>query len=308
MKNMKLKKKIGEKAYKFLINNYNEDFLGEHLPSLFAVLSDIRHIQESELFKLKILLNSKLEEKSAKKEIKKTAKEMLDEAGFILFDNIHCQEDYLFFEKFYREGEKLCKFYTYDATDEYSRVFWIARKGYENIKPLENPERQDEYGTSLMSVGISKDTKNVIQICNRYNHRVQARDNTYNSNLDNIIDGLTEAFNNDYNLSIHNTSLVEFKNFYFYNNKFFYYFYEINGKKYGNNTIDGIYYDPSIYFIFDNFIINLKEKTIITADNTTDGFIDIFNQKVSMGHTIHIVADTPTNRLLDDTKKIIILK
>lgn len=95
-KNSNLKKKIGEKAYQFLSRNFNDDFLNEHLPSLFGVLADIREIEERELNKLKILLNKKLEVLEEAPKPTKTAKQMLDEAGFVLFDNIQNKNDYLF--------------------------------------------------------------------------------------------------------------------------------------------------------------------------------------------------------------------
>ena len=288
-KNSNLKKKIGEKAYNFLSRNYNDDFLAEHLPSIFDVLSNIRYIQEEEYSKLKILLNEKFENK--KEEVKKTtktAKQLLDEAGFDLHDNIKEEKDYLIFEKYYKEGEKLCKFGSYNATERFSRLFWITRKNFEKIKRAEKPARQDEYSTSCMSVGIAEDKRNVMQICSRYNSTVLGCDNTYNSNLDNIVEGLTEAFNTDYNLRIKKSKSVEFDNFYLHENKFFHYHYEINGKKYGDNAIDGVYYDPCQFLIFENYILDLQKKYINILDDNNDYLINIVNDKIKNGDKIQI--------------------
>jgi len=288
-KNSNFKKKIGEKAYNFLSRNYNNDFLAEHLPSIFGVLSDIRYIQEGEYQKLKILLNEKFENQIEEvKKATKTAKQLLDEAGFDLHDNIKEEKDYLIFEKYYEEGEKLCKFGSYNATERFSRLFWITRKNFENIKRAEKPARQDEYSTSCMSVGISKDKGNVMQICSRYNHTVSGCDNTYNSNLDNIVEGLTESFNTDYNLRIKKSKSVEFDNFYLQNDKFFHYHYEINGKKYGDNTVDGVYYDPCQFLIFDNYLLDLRKKYINILDHSNDCLLDIINDKIKNGDKIQI--------------------
>lgn len=300
-KNNKLKKKIGEKAYQYLTRNYSDDFLSEHLPKLFGLLTDIRYIAEDEYPKIKKILNLQLEEKQEQKKPTKTAKELLDEAGFDLHDNIREKKDYVVFKKYFNDDEKLCKFDSYDATSRYSRVFVITRKGFEDIERSSNPGRQDEYSTSIMTVGISLDKKNVAQITSRYNHTVSGCDNTFNSNLDNIVEGLTEAFNSDYNLEINAQQTVEFRNFYFTNKKYYHYHYEINGIKYGDNTINGVYYDPSEYLIFENLIFNIKEKHIKTFDKCEDAFVDIVNEKLKNGAKIQIQkGDIPDNQVDDE--------
>lgn len=288
-----LKKKIGSEPYNYLIRNYNTDFLSETLPQVFGLLSDIRHLKDADFPRLKIILNDFLKEEEKGKEIKptKTAKELLDEAGFILDDNIQNKNDYTKYEQFFDDDEKLCKFHSYDATKRYKKVFFILRKNYENIKRLENPKRQDDYSTSIMSVGISDQGDNVAQITSRYNHTVAGGDNTYNSNLENIVVGLTEAFNQDYNLNLGQNAKIELENFYFTNNKYWFYHYEINGCKYGNNTIDGVYYHPDNFFIFENYILDLKNKSIRTADDTQDAFVDIVNEKLKKGAKIQIQKD-----------------
>lgn len=304
-KNSKIKKKIGEKAYQFLTRNYSGSFLEEHLPTLFGLLSDIKYIKESEFTRLKALLNKKLDEPEKAKKPVKTAKELLDEAGFILDDEISTKEDYLKYNKYFNQKESLCKFRTYDATKDYHKVFWILRKNIDDIKRPEKPSRQDEYSTSCMSVGISKDKATVGQITSRYNHTVSACDNTYNSNLDNIVEGLTEAFNQDYGLNLKKGATIEFDNFYYSSGKFWHYNYEINGKKYGDNTIDGEYYDPSQYFIFENFILDLKNKKIKTAGGESDAFVDLINDYLEKGFKLEIRKGEPEEDIDHDNKIII---
>ena len=306
MKNTNLKKKIGEKAYQYLIRNFNDDFLQEHLTATFFNLSEIRDIQESEYNLIKKLLNEKLEDKTEKQPIDKTAHELLDKAGFMLFDDIKTQNEYQKFKKYYQSNEQLCKFGGYDATDRYSRVFWILRKNIDSIARPDKPSRQDEYSTSCMSVGISRDKQSVQQITSRYNHIVSGCDNTYNSNLDNIVEGLTEAFNKDYNLNINNNNSVEFTNFYFLNNQYYYYSHEINGKKFGNNTVDGVYYDKSKFLIFDTYLLDLQERKITNfCDGYTDSFVTIVQNKLDKGDKIEIrKGDLST--IDDDDNKIII--
>jgi len=306
-KNSNLKKKIGESAYKFLNRNYNDDFLSEHLPSLFGLLSDIKYIKEDEYPKLKVLLNTKIEEQKKEKPPTKTAKQLLDEAGFILIDDITCRDDYMKFDQYYKKAHRLCKFYDYDATKRYHKLFWILRKGFEDILPLDKSirTRQDIYSTSSMSVGISKDTQSVMQITSRYNHKVAGCDNTYNSNLDNIVSGLTDAFNADYNLNLKKSSIVEFDNFYSNGGKLWYYHMEISGKKFGNNTIDGVYYDPSQYLIFDTYILDIKNKVLENAVRIQDDFVNIINNKLKKGDKIEIRKGEPDENINHNGKIVI---
>ena len=218
---------------------------------------------------------------------------MLKAIGYTLYDNIKCQEDYMPFKKYFIEDEVLCKF-TSDATTRYAQLFFIIKDNIESIVRKNVPQRQDEYSTSCMSVGISKDKRNIYQITSRYNHTVNACDNTFNSNLDNIITGLTKAFNKDYNFQINMNNQIEFENFYTMNSKYYYYSRELNGVKYGNNVIDGITYDKNQFLIFDNFIIDLKEKTIKTLDDNRDGFIDIFNEKIKKGDRLFFESNILT--------------
>ncbi len=302
-----IKKQIGEQNFNFFSRNFSGDFLSEWLPKIFNNLKDLKYLPESELPKLKILLNSKLENKKEKIISSKTAKEMLDKAGYILYDNIQNKQDYMIFRKYYKVNTNtdLCKFRNYDATARYHKLFWILSKNVDTVKPQEKPHRQDEYSTSSMSIGISKDKKNIIQITSRYNHLVSGCDNTFNSNLDNLIEGLTEAFNKDYNLNLNKENFIELNNFYVHDGKYFHYHYEMNGLKYGDNTIDGVNYNPNEILIFDKYILNLKHKSIKTADGTVETFVDVVNEKLKNGYKIEIrKGEVEPN--LDDTNKIII--
>ena len=77
-----------------------------------------------------------------------------------------------------------------------------VRKDVANIKrkDFKNPQREDEYGTSVLSIQILK-KGGFISIKNRYNHTVDNCDNTYNSNPDNIIVGLAEALKHYFNVN-----------------------------------------------------------------------------------------------------------
>lgn len=82
--------------------------------------------------------------------------------------------------------------------------FFAVKKNADEIKRenFTNPQRQDEYGTSVISIQFSKGTINDLSIKNRYNHSVNNPDATFSNNLENIKPGLTNSFEQHYGLNI----------------------------------------------------------------------------------------------------------
>ncbi|MBQ6110468.1 MAG: hypothetical protein IJL05_03750 [Alphaproteobacteria bacterium] len=97
-----------------------------------------------------------------------------------------------------------------------------------HIKPSKNPKREDEYGTSVISIQVYKNG-GFIRITNRYNHTVANPDNTFNSNPDNIIHGLSDAIKHYFDVDF-SSQRVELPNHYItIKNKIIRYNKEING-------------------------------------------------------------------------------
>lgn len=223
--------------------------------------------------------------------INKSPKELLNEAGYILYE-CKTEEDIQKFKKYYAKDEELCTFNGGRLCNYY--VFFAVKKNADEIKRknFNNPERQDEYGTSVISIQFSKGEKNTVSIKNRYNHRVKNPDATFNNNLDNIIEGLTGSFIKEYKLNINqkNNGDFELDNYVLANDeKYYKYNYEINNIYYciDNIIIDNIddfgviykYKQKEKYLIFDYFILDLENKTIKLYDNyIKDSFVDNLNQ------------------------------
>jgi len=225
-----------------------------------------------------------IEEEKNVIELKKTAKELLEEQGYVLYE-CKTEEDIQSFKKYYKESEQLCTFYGGRLNTCY--VFFAVKKNIEDInrKDFSKPERQDEYGTSVISIQFSKGEKNTLSIKNRYNHKVEHSDATFSNNLENIIPGLTRSFEKDYNLNI----LQSVKsNFYLpgyvmaKDRKLYKYNYEIKNIYYcpDNIIIDNFevkkdYQEKEKYIITDYFIIDLVNKKISLYDKTSkDSFIE----------------------------------
>ena len=211
----------------------------------------------------------------------KTPKELLNIAGY---DLVECtkESEIQYFKKYYAKGEELC---TFDGNRlNKCRVFFAIKKNVDEIKRenFKNPDRQDEYGTSVISIQFTKDKTNTLSIKNRYNHRVNNPDATFSNNLDNIIEGLTYSFEKYYGIKqayINND--FEIPNYVIANNgKYYKYNHEINNIYYcpNNIVIDNFEvkkYEKEKYIILDYFILDLVNKKIMLYDKTDeDSFVE----------------------------------
>ena len=132
----------------------------------------------------------------------KTPQELLDEAGYILYE-CKTNEDIEKFKKYYAPGEDLCTFDDARRINSH-HIFFAVKKNVDEIK-RENfpfPKREDEYGTSVISIQFTRKKPNTVSIKNRYNHTVHNPDATFGNNLENIIPGLTESFEKYYGLIV----------------------------------------------------------------------------------------------------------
>ena len=210
----------------------------------------------------------------------KTPTELLSDAGYILYE-CKTEEEIQLFKSYYAPGEELCTFNggRLDRCD----VFFAVKKDVEEIKRenFTSPRREDEYGTSVISIQFRKTPPNTLSIKNRYNHRVNNPDNTFNNNLDNIIPGLTESFKKTYYYAFKvNDNKFEIPGYVNVNGKYYKYNYEINNIYYCPNNIIIDHYniineysnEPERYIVMDYFIIDLKLKTIEPYYTLKDSF------------------------------------
>ena len=225
-------------------------------------------------------------------EIDKTPSELLDDAGYVLYECKN-EEDIQAFRKYYNSGECLCSFRGYRLRTCY--VFFAVKKNVDEIRREDfiNPYRQDIYGTSVISIQFAKGDVNTLSIKNRYNHKVINPDATYSNNLENIIPGLTRSFEKYYNLNISqnnfrgfeipgyvrtrdvNTEDVKIPG------KDFRYNYQINNIYYcdDNIIIDNFmvvdkYQEKEKYIVMDYYIIDLVNKEIGLYDKTINNGIE----------------------------------
>ena len=293
----RIKKLYGEKFMHFCRSIFptlleQEGLLTEVLKSTFATNSrtlydDIVNSDLEEEFKNYIY--SKIDVEKEKPEIigEKTPYQLLDENGYNLYE-CNSEEEIQSFKKYYKSGEELCTF----RGNRLNRcvVFFAVKKNVEEIKreDFNNPKREDEYGTSVMSIQFTKSQNSTVSIKNRYNHTVNNPDATYGNDLDKIAPGLTQSFEkllSERGLTLNRSNIEAF----FFpgyivadDGKYYKYNMELNGKYYcpGNVIIDlgnVIKLEPEKQELIDYFILDKENKTLNLYDSAiSDSFIDGF--------------------------------
>ena len=267
-----------------------------------------------------------------KKATKKSPKELLDEAGYVLYE-CKSEEQIQKFRIFYDKGEEIPRSYhgeipkhvgeelcTFDGGRlKRCEVFFAVKKNVKDLKreDFKIPNRQDEYGTSVISIQFSRDASHTLSIKNRYNHTVNNPDATFGNNLDNIINGLTESFETYLGYKInYNDSSFELPGYVLAGNgKYYKYNYELNNTYYCPNNIiidnfHPIKLDKANKLVLDYFVLDLQDKKLDTYDGgivkVFDSFTDAFKnieridvslnkengeRKITINKDIEIVVD-----------------
>lgn len=297
----RIKKLYGEKFMHFCRSIFptlleQEGLLTEVLKSTFATNSrtlydDIVNNDLEEEFKNYIY--SKIDVEKEMPEIigEKTPYQLLDENGYNLYE-CNSEEEIQSFKKYYKSGEELCTF----RGNRLNRcvVFFAVKKDVEEIKreDFNNPKREDEYGTSVMSIQFTKSQNSTVSIKNRYNHTVNNPDATYGNDLDKIVPGLTQSFEkllSERGLTLNSSNIEAFSIPGYVvadDGKYYKYNMEINGNYYcpGNVIIDHgnvIKLEPEKQELIDYFILDKENKTLSLYDDPlllllSDSFIDGF--------------------------------
>ena len=270
--------------------------------------------------------------------------ELLKKAGYKLYE-CYSEEDIQSFQKYYYPGEELCTFNGHRL--DICHVFFAVKNNAHTLKRTDfiQPKRQDEYGTSVLSIQFKRDQTHALSIKNRYNTTVEKADSTFANNLDNIIPGLTKSFaiyygltqeymNKSYRIPFYlrildktipklaqkiakHNSIKQEITFTIpgyvkaSDNKLYKYNNEINGIYYcpDNIIIDHAEikkYEKEKYIILDYFILNLQEKTLTLYDKTIP---DSFTKTITDINLITIknIADLKEITISTTSGTIIIL-
>ena len=204
------------------------------------------------------------------KKVKETPEELMKKAGYSLY-KCKNNQDVLSFKKYYASGEEICTFRDPNRIHN-NHIFFAVKDNVDQIKRynFKNPTRQDEYGTSVISIQIDK-AFGKVSIKNRYNHTVINPDATFGNNLDNIIQGLTNSFIQHYDIPVSNSQEeFDLDGYVLVGDDVKWYKFNIDlGNIYycPNNIIikdDCIFqFDKNRYLLMDHFLIDKENKTLI---------------------------------------------
>lgn len=252
-----------------------------------SLYNDIKENHKESEFNDFVYSNAGLKNEYDIRDVSKTPKELLDDAGYDLFE---CKtvEEVNSFKKYFILGEQLCTFLDPASRLENKYVFFAVKKNILDIKREDFliPDRQDEYGTSVISIQFTRDKNNHLSIKNRYNEVVNNPDSTFDNNLDNIIPGLTMSFYKSYGIReiYDENSEFQMENYISIDGEYYKYNYKLNDIYYCTNNIivdnnNVIRYDPEKYIIMDYFIIDLVNKKVDVFDNKLrDSFSEVIGK------------------------------
>ena len=273
-----------------------QKLISEHFPPSRELYDDITKNNLTSAFKTYIYGLTKLD--SGTKTTNMSPEELFDKAGYILYPECQTEADIQSFRHYYyrggptpeykggqpvlHSGEELCTFK--GDRLEIDRVWFAVKKNVDEIRREEfkNPRREDDYGVSVLSIQFSRTNPSWLSIKNRYNHTIQDvnPDATFGNNLDNIIEGLTQAFVEKYHITLTNQGqeTLEIPG----------YVQAADGKFYKYNLeTDGIYYcpgnviikngeaktlDKDRYILFDYFVLDLNTNEIKDLSASQDSF------------------------------------
>ena len=194
--------------------------------------------------------------------------ELLNDAGYDAFV-VTSEKQKNSIKKYYRTGEEICTFRDPHRHEKYYMIHAVKR-GADHIKPSDHPEREDEYGTSVISIQIAK-TGGFISIKNRYNHTVNNPDATFNNNPDNIICGLSNSLRKYFNVEFNTTKNPLPDDYRMVNDQLVYF----------NHEIDNTYFGPDYYF---------SGSTITKLNTSYEVMLDCFILDTRTGEVKDVVG------------------
>ena len=235
--------------------------------------------------------------------------QLLDQAGYHAYE-VHNLEEQNSLRRFFRKDEELCTFRDMHRYENNYIIHAVKHDVWRNrhaIRPAKNPQRQDEYGTSVISIQIRK-SGGFISIKNRYNHTVDNPDQTFNSNPDEIIDGLSAALKIYFDVDWQSTGVRLPDGFILNGNQILKTNFEINNHYIG----DGFYtqgdsiidIDKSNQVQLDYFIWDNQQKRLLNPLNQRDTFPKTFNNFIQ-NKKVTLLGKAPNQTILVDGEKII---
>lgn len=269
-----LKKFVGDYAYSYIKNIAVDQ---DKLRHALVTPQNARNVfSELDEFQIKSIC-AEISANDTFGTIRETTQEEIIEdfkkAGYdtVIFDD---EEKIAECKKYYATGEVICTYNNLSGRMSQYHMLVAIKKDIDKIQRSKTPQREDEYGTSILNIQIAKNGSH-MSIKNRYNHTVSECDSTLNNNLDLLIPGLQAKVLGYYNIASLNKNKNYYRNIVNINGVYLKYFTEVENVYFGNFVLDsknGVRFaDNGRYYVntdYDNLcVLDFHDKKVIKLFN-----------------------------------------
>lgn len=272
-----LKKFVGDYAYSYIKNIAVDQ---EKLRKALVTPQNARNVfSELDEFQIKSIC-AEISANDTFGTIRETTQEEIIEdfkkAGYdtVIFDD---EEKIAECKKYYATGEVICTYNNLSGRMSQYHMLVAIKKDIDKIQRSKNPQREDEYGTSILNIQIAKNGSH-MSIKNRYNHTVSECDSTLNNNLDLLVPGLQAKVLGYYNIASLDKNKTYYRNIAKINGVYLKYVTEVENVYFGNFVLDsknGVKFaDNGRYYVntdCDNLcVLDFHDKKVIKLFNESN--------------------------------------
>lgn len=269
-----LKKFVGDYAYSYIKNIAVDQ---DKLRHALVTPQNARNVfSELDEFQIKSIC-AEISANDTFGTIRETTQEEIIEdfkkAGYdtVIFDD---EEKIAECKKYYAAGEVICTYNNLSGRMSQYHMLVAIKKDIDKIQRSKTPQREDEYGTSILNIQIAKNGSH-MSIKNRYNHTVSECDSTLNNNLDLLVPGLQTKVLGYYKIASLNKSKNYYKNIVNINGVYLKYVTEVENVYFGNFVLDSkngvMFADNGRYYVNtdrDNLcVLDFHDKKVIKLLN-----------------------------------------
>lgn len=271
-----LKKFVGDYAYSYIKNIAVDQ---EKLRKALVTPQNARNVfSELDEFQIKSIC-AEISANDTFGTIRETTQEEIIEdfnkAGYdtVIFDD---EEKIAECKKYYASGEVICTYNNLSGRMSQYHMLIAIKKDIDKIQRSKTPQREDEYGTSILNIQIAKNGSH-MSIKNRYNHTVSECDSTLNNNLDLLVPGLQAKVLGYYNIASLNKNKTYYKNIAKINGIYLKYVTEVENVYFGNFVLDS---KNGVRFA-DNgrYYVNTDRDNLCVLDFHDKKVIKLFNER-----------------------------
>lgn len=276
-----LKKFVGDYAYSYIKNIAVDQ---DKLRYALVTPQNARNVfSELDEFQIKSIC-SEISANDTFGTIRETTQEEIIEdfnkAGYdtVIFDD---EEKIAECAKYYASGERICTYNNLSGRMSQYYMIVAIKKDIDKIQRSKSPQREDEYGISILNIQIAKNGSH-MSIKNRYNHTVRECDSTLNNDLNLLVPGLQEKVLGYYKIACLHKNKNYYKNIVDINGIYLKYVIEKNNMYFGDFVLDnknGVRFEDNSRYYVNRCWANSYSDTPCVLDFHNKEIIKLFNER-----------------------------